>query len=99
MRNRYGATLVHDMSMILSLDEQDVRGMEEVPKWFVTHGGNVDMKDCGGITARTLAKASAKLFTSYRIFFILEKYRARERYATRFMERRIRRSFCNVADG
>lgn len=45
MRNRYGATPAHDMSMIPSLDEQDVRRTEEALGWFVTHGGNVDVKE------------------------------------------------------
>lgn len=73
VRNRYGATPAHDMSMILSLDEQDVRRMEEALRWFVTHGGNVDLKDGDGITARTLAETTARRFTSTEILLILGK--------------------------
>ena len=72
VRNRYGATPAHEMSLVLSLDEQDVRKTEEALRWFVTRGGNVDVKDGDGITARTLAEMTAKRFRSKNIFLLLE---------------------------
>ena len=64
LRNRYGATPAHAMCMILSLDRKDLQKSEEALAWFMTHGGNVDVKDGDGFTARVIAGLAAKKLAS-----------------------------------
>jgi hypothetical protein len=62
--------------MILSLDPQDLRRTEEALTWFVTHGGNVDVKDSEGFIARAVAGTTARRLASQggnRLLQILEK--------------------------
>lgn len=53
-RNRYGATAAHEICMIADSSREGVRKMEGALRWFVTHGGNVDVKDSDRCTPRSV---------------------------------------------
>ena len=52
-RNRYGGTPAHEITMIWNMrDKEVVRKAAAALKWFLEHGGNLDIKDSDGQTAR-----------------------------------------------
>lgn len=51
-RDRYGGTTAHEMCKVWSPDPTAVGQAEKALKWFVAHGGNLDIVDGDGITAR-----------------------------------------------
>ncbi|KAG6835670.1 hypothetical protein H0H93_015908 [Arthromyces matolae] len=62
-RNRYGGTVAEEIAQVYvypSLNPEDAVRKETIQKavdsfkWFLSHGGNVDIKDTDGITARIL---------------------------------------------
>ncbi|EAU85132.1 hypothetical protein CC1G_08105 [Coprinopsis cinerea okayama7 len=60
-RNRYGATVAHDIAMIYDwTDAEVVRKAYTAMKWVLEHGGNVDIADSDGMTARTMLKKLAR---------------------------------------
>ena len=53
-RNRYGGTAAHEVVLIYDvLDGRKMQRTADALKWFLDHGGNVDIKDGDGTTART----------------------------------------------
>ncbi len=62
-RNRYGCTPAHEIIMIMDArNSQAVRAPVGAMRWFLSHGGNLDIKDNEGVTARgTFTKTCAML--------------------------------------
>ncbi|PSS34020.1 hypothetical protein PHLCEN_2v1924 [Hermanssonia centrifuga] len=60
-RNRYGCTPAHEIIMIMDArNSQAVRAPVGAMRWFLSHGGNLDIKDNEGMTARgTFTKTCA----------------------------------------
>ncbi|GBE90059.1 hypothetical protein SCP_1800810 [Sparassis crispa] len=61
-RNRYGGTAAHEMSLIWqpqnkSLVERAADGL----KWYLDHGGNIDIKDNDGMSVRFAVDSTRKL--------------------------------------
>ncbi|KAI0328283.1 hypothetical protein GY45DRAFT_1372516 [Cubamyces sp. BRFM 1775] len=64
-RNRYGATPAHELLMIWNPRDKDaVRKAGDALKWYLDHGGNLDIKDANGITARSMVDQTRKLAKS-----------------------------------
>lgn len=53
-RNRYGATTAHEICMIADSSRTGLKKMEDALRWFVTHGGNLDIKDSDKCTPRSV---------------------------------------------
>lgn len=53
-RNRYGANAAHEICMLSNSDKEGLKMTEEALRWFVTHGGNIDVKDSDKCTPRTV---------------------------------------------
>ncbi|KAF8992360.1 hypothetical protein BDQ17DRAFT_1369607 [Cyathus striatus] len=55
-RNRYGGTVAHEIVMVYQArDKQVVQKAVDALNWFLQHGGNVDIADGDGCTARLAA--------------------------------------------
>lgn len=54
-RNRYGGTCGHEIIQIWNRDPETVERATEAFDWFLTHGGNVDVKEGDGLTVRFMA--------------------------------------------
>lgn len=59
-RNRYGATVASEMAMVHSLAPEDIRKAKAAIPWFLHHGGNLDVKDGDGISARSILRIASK---------------------------------------
>ncbi|TFK93793.1 hypothetical protein K466DRAFT_510948 [Polyporus arcularius HHB13444] len=60
-RNRYGGTPAHEITMIWDMRNKEVvRKAAAALKWFLEHGGNLDIKDSDGQTARKNVEASKR---------------------------------------
>ncbi len=54
MRNRYGGTAAHEIAMVWeAYIPEKARQAADAHEWFLAHGGNIDIKDHDGATART----------------------------------------------
>lgn len=52
-RNRYGGTTAHEIVLVYDLyDRAKMQRSADALKWFLDHGGNVDIADGDGATAR-----------------------------------------------
>jgi len=52
LRNRYGCTAAHDLVMVRPMEPAKERKVAEVLTWFVGHGGDLDIKEGNGMSAR-----------------------------------------------
>ncbi|RPD54786.1 hypothetical protein L227DRAFT_337488 [Lentinus tigrinus ALCF2SS1-6] len=60
-RNRYGGTPAHEITMIWDMRNKEVvRKAAAALKWFLEHGGNLDIKDSDGQTARKSVDATRR---------------------------------------
>lgn len=60
-RNRFGATVAHEIVMVYGRDPETIRKAAVGLEWFVTHGGNLYIADGDGMAARKLAMAVPRL--------------------------------------
>ena len=52
-RNRYGGTPAHEITMVWDMKNREVVAKSGAAlKWYLEHGGNIDIKDTDGQTAR-----------------------------------------------
>ena len=52
-RNRYGGTPAHELTMVWDAENRAaVREACDALRWFLAHGGNLDIRDGDRITAR-----------------------------------------------
>jgi hypothetical protein len=51
-RNRYGETAAHDFVKVMSYDAESRRRPVEALKWFLSHGGDLEIKCGDGMTAK-----------------------------------------------
>jgi MYND finger len=59
-RSRYGAIVAHEIVMIFDRsDKEIVQKAYQALKWFLEHGGNLDIADSDGVTARFLLQRMA----------------------------------------
>ncbi|KAF2817306.1 uncharacterized protein BDZ99DRAFT_493150 [Mytilinidion resinicola] len=58
-RNRYGETTAHEISKVHAFPAENKTKALEALKWFVDHGGDVDIKDSEGITPRFMITNTA----------------------------------------
>ncbi|KZT66483.1 hypothetical protein DAEQUDRAFT_767951 [Daedalea quercina L-15889] len=57
-RSRYGGTAAHEIALVYDwFDRAKMQCSADAPKWFLDHGGDVDIKDNGGTTARGCIEA------------------------------------------
>ncbi|KAI9721688.1 MAG: hypothetical protein M1828_005056 [Chrysothrix sp. TS-e1954] len=59
-RNRFGATAAHDIAMLRPSTKEHELWVASALKWFVDHGGNVDIKEGDGLTARAIVNMLAR---------------------------------------
>ncbi|KAG6820157.1 hypothetical protein H0H93_004594 [Arthromyces matolae] len=60
-RNRYGCTVAQEICQVfLKNDREAVRKAKESFKWFLSHGGNVDIEDTDGFTVRRIVGMSIR---------------------------------------
>ncbi|TFY61981.1 hypothetical protein EVJ58_g4161 [Rhodofomes roseus] len=53
-RNRYGGTSAHEIVLVYDLHNREtMQRSADALKWFLDHGGNLDIKDNDGATARS----------------------------------------------
>ncbi|KZT66484.1 hypothetical protein DAEQUDRAFT_730189 [Daedalea quercina L-15889] len=53
LRNRYGGTPAHEITQVYDVvNPESMQRSADALKWFLDHGGNVDMKDNDGAAAR-----------------------------------------------
>ncbi|KAF9542163.1 hypothetical protein CPC08DRAFT_589264, partial [Agrocybe pediades] len=54
-RNRYGATVAHEIVMVCDTSDANVvRKSTKALEWFLSHGGNVDIADSDGVSPRKI---------------------------------------------
>ena len=62
LRNRYGGTPAHEIVMTWDpTDRENVRRAADALKWYLDHGGNLDIKDSDGATIRRSINNTKKL--------------------------------------
>jgi len=58
-RNRYGGTAAHEIALVWDpQNKAGVRRAADALKWYLDHGGNIDIKDNDGATARSAVEAT-----------------------------------------
>lgn len=58
-RNRYGGTAAHEVALVWDPNHKlSVQRAADALKWYLDHGGNVDIKDNDGVTARSAIEAT-----------------------------------------
>jgi len=64
-RNRHGGTTAHDIALVWVLDNAPVSA--DALAWFFAHGGNIDIKDNDGRTARMCIEVTRGLVQERRL--------------------------------
>ncbi|KAI0346243.1 hypothetical protein BDW22DRAFT_1352293 [Trametopsis cervina] len=60
-RNRYGCTPAHEICMVRPGEDRSLDALE----WYISHGGNLDVKDNDGMTPRAILN---RMQAAYRIY-------------------------------
>lgn len=60
-RNRYGSTAGHDICGVHVADTEKIKRATTALEWFMSHGGNIDIKDNDGMSARYLLNLNPRL--------------------------------------
>jgi hypothetical protein len=73
-RNRYGGTVAQEIVQVYGPDDETTfANAKKAFKWFLTHGGNVDIADGDGITVRRTLSATILMRTIPEFIEMLEK--------------------------
>lgn len=59
-RNRYGDTAAAEIAMLTGYDAETTRRARDALAWFFAHGGNVDMRNNDGVSARWVMSSAHK---------------------------------------
>lgn len=76
-RNRYGGTAAHDFVMVMDYSADGKKQVGAALKYFLEKGGDLDIKDGDGISARSILKNVSKKLP------VLKSYCKEEEVVTR----------------
>jgi len=78
LRNRYGCTAAHDMVMVRPMEPAKERQVAEVLTWFVGHGGDLDIKEGNGMSARFILGRVKRIAPSLEQAVVVGEAQAKE---------------------